>query len=273
MPELPEVETTCRDLQRNPLRGKPIEQVDINWHRSIGTMEEHAFIAKVVGRSIVDISRRGKYIHLHLDDGQSLLVHLRMSGSLVTRRNDVDLHDRIVLRFGTLCLCLHDPRKFARMILTSSPEAILGSLGPEPFDPLLDNGTFHGMLHDTHRKVKAVLLDQTKIAGIGNIYADESLFLARIHPATPAHSIDEDQSNRLLHAIRAVLVEGLAHRGTSLGKGESNFASDGHAGNNGGNLRVFRRTGLPCPNCNTPIERIVVVQRSTHFCPHCQPPN
>ena len=143
-------------------------------------MGEHEFITKVIGRSIIDISRRGKYIHLHLDDGQSILVHLRMSGSLVAMPNSYDPHDRIVLHFGTLCLHLHDPRKFARMILTSSPQEILGTLGPEPFDPILDNGTFHETLHDTHRKVKAVLLDQTRIAGIGNIYADESLFLARI---------------------------------------------------------------------------------------------
>ena len=272
MPELPEVETTWRDMRDSPLIGEQITHVDIYWDKTIAQSTPKEFRRQILNKSILQVNRRGKYIHLQLQDDLSLLIHLRMSGSLTVRKISEfpDKHDRVILQAETCELAFHDPRKFGRMLLTKTPSTMFQQLGPEPFDETLSHGGFYQRIHTRRKQIKTLLLDQHVIAGIGNIYADESLFHAKIHPCTHSNMLSSQDSDRLLQAIRTVLLLGIEKRGTSLGSGEGNFSSNGHNGENSDNLRVFRKTHESCPNCNTPIIRIQVNQRSTHLCPHCQ---
>lgn len=272
MPELPEVETMCNDIAKSSIIGQRIIETDVLWEKSIGMMNGKDFSDRLTGKMFTKVTRRGKYIQLWVNDGQCLLVHLRMTGSLVVRNSlsAYDGHDRVVIHGTTHELAFHDPRKFGRMILTYHPETVIDALGVEPLDVDLTEKQFHTILRQKRARIKSVLLDQKIIAGIGNIYADESLFDARIHPCTIASSLTLAESRRLLDSIRSVLGQAIENRGTSLGDGESNFSSGGHAGSNRSNLKVFQRTGQPCPICHNPIERMVVCQRSTHFCATCQ---
>jgi formamidopyrimidine-DNA glycosylase len=272
VPELPEVETVRRDLLAAGVIGERITGATVLWERTLGGLAAQDFTSALINRMFTSIDRRGKYLVFTIDDGQRLLVHLRMSGSLELSfaHEPVDAHDRIIISFSSRQLRFHDPRKFGRMILTRDPREIIGKLGPEPFSEELDHERFFTLLQPRRGSIKALLLDQRFIAGIGNIYADESLFTARIHPQRTACSLSRQEASRLLKSIRTHLEDAIEHRGTSLGAGEGNFASDGRRGGHGTELFAFRRTGLPCPVCGTPIARMVISQRSTHYCPLCQ---
>lgn len=272
MPELPEVETICQDLRSSGLVGKPIQKVSVFWHKTITPLSAEEFGVRLVGRTIIAIERRAKFINLLLDDSQYLLVHLRMTGAFSIRNNHggADLHDRVVFHFHERELVFHDTRKFGRMILCTDPHMIFGRLGPEPFDPTLTASVFHQSLSSHKRMLKPLLLDQSFIAGLGNIYVDESLFAAKLHPCKSAAETTLQEADVLLKAIRMVLRNAIENRGTSLGDGEGNFNSDGRYGTNASQLQVYHREGKPCPRCSTIIERQVVGQRGTHFCPRCQ---
>lgn len=272
MPELPEVETICQDLRACGLVGKPIQKVGVFWNKTITPLSTEEFRTRLVGRRIIGIDRRAKYINLQLDDGQCLLVHLRMTGAFSIRNNhdNIDPHDRVVLYYDKRELVFHDTRKFGRMTLCTDPNLILGRLGPEPFEPTLTSEVFHVSLSSHKRMLKPLLLDQSFIAGLGNIYVDESLFAAKLHPCKSAAETTLSEADSLLKAIRRVLGNAIENRGTSLGDGEGNFNSDGRYGTNASRLQVFHRTGKPCPRCATSIERLVVAQRGTHLCPQCQ---
>ena len=272
MPELPEVETLRRDLIRDGLIGARILSVEVLWERTVQVPGEAVFRRRIAGAIITDIERRGKYLIFRLDGPDTLLCHLRMTGAFEfhTETRPPGAHDRVLFALDRGALVFRDTRKFGRMTLTADPDALLSRLGPEPFDPSLD-ADFHRRLTARRRRLKPLLLDQECIAGLGNIYVDESLFGARLHPELLGSALTRAQSGRLLAAIREALEQGIANRGTSLGDGKTNFSSGGLYGRNAAELRVFRRTGSPCFRCGTPIERIVVAQRSTHFCPRCQP--
>ena len=272
MPELPEVETICQDLRSRGLAGEPIQAVSVFWHKTITPLSTEEFGARLVGKSIIGIDRRAKYIKLLLDDGQYLLVHLRMTGAFSIRGNhgNIDAHDRVVFHFDKRELVFHDTRKFGRMLLCTDPSIIFGRLGPEPFEPTLTTEAFHQRLSSHKRMLKPLLLDQSFIAGLGNIYVDESLFTAKLHPCKSAAETTLSEADSLLQAIRMVLWNAIENRGTSLGDGEGNFNSDGRYGTNASRLQVFHHTGKPCPRCSTIIERLVVGQRGTHLCPQCQ---
>ena len=272
MPELPEVETVCRDLNAAGFLGDRITGVSVLWERTLGGLSREVFTQTLTGRRFLAIHRRGKYLVFSLDGGWTLLVHLRMSGSLGLYASTVvqDTHDRVIIRFSSKQLRFHDPRKFGRMLLTETPHDILGKLGIEPLSSDLDHIRFHSLLQERRGCIKSLLLDQRFIAGIGNIYADESLFSARIHPRRIANTLTKREAGRLLEAIRKHLSQAIEHRGTSLGTGEGNFSSEGKRGGHGNELHAFGRTGQPCPACGTNIERTVIAQRATHFCPRCQ---
>jgi formamidopyrimidine-DNA glycosylase len=196
-----------------------------------------------------------------------LLIHLRMSGDLLVEKSDQELapHHRLVLYLDDdLRLAFNDTRKFGRIWLVSDPQQVLGSLGPEPLDPAFTAETFYARLQQTRRQLKPLLLDQAFLAGLGNIYTDEALFLAKLHPHTPAHTLAPSKAGDLLESIRLVLDSGIHHHGASI-----DWVYRG--GDFQNHFSVYQRTGLPCRQCETPIQRIVVGQRSTHFCPHCQP--
>ncbi len=302
MPELPEVQSTIDALRHAGLPGEVIAAVEVGWPRTVGG-DVDTFCGAVVGRSVCEIGRRGKFIVLCLtlapraattepaspgtanfvrspDDSPGpergwMLCHLRMSGRLhlVAADEPREGYERVVLHFASgRELRFVDPRKFGRLLCVSDPEAALSHLGLEPLDDSFTPRKLHQALGGRRRAIKPTLLDQGVIAGLGNIYVDEALFAARIHPLRRADSLSPDDIVALHTAIQQVLRLGLSNLGVSLGYGKSNFRlPNGASGDNREALQVFRRTGLPCPVCGHPVERLIVAQRSTHLCPRCQP--
>ncbi len=274
MPELPEVETIARDLNAAGIVGKSLACAQVYWERSIATPSVPEFCRLIQKRTIARVHRRGKFLVFDLAGGGNLLIHLRMSGRLhwVPRGSKRERHEHVVLAFaGGRELRFHDTRKFGRVYLTPEAETILERLGPEPLDPAFTVARLQSMLKARRRQLKPLLLDQHFLAGLGNIYADEALWESKLHPRRCSHALSKKEVASLHAAIRRVLRRGLRNLGTSLGTGKANFYSVGRRrGRNRDELKVFRRTGEPCPRCATNIRRILVGQRSTHLCPQCQ---
>jgi len=277
MPELPEVQTIVSDLKAAGIQGAVITGARVYWSRTIAEPSAGTFCRRVKGQEISAIRRRGKFIVFDFKNGDHLLIHLRMSGRLhwLERELSRQTHEHVVLSFENgKQLRFHDTRKFGRMYLTSDTDKILGRLGPEPLSAGFTRRILAERLSRRQRLLKPLLLDQTFIAGLGNIYVDEALWESRIHPCRVAASLSQDEIQALHRAIPRVLKRGLKNLGTSLGTGKANFYSIAkHQGRNRDELKVFRRTRQPCPRCQTKIQRIIVGQRSTHICPKCQKTN
>jgi formamidopyrimidine-DNA glycosylase len=273
MPELPEVEYVARQL-RATLPGRRITAVETRWERSIQGMTPAQFSAEVSGRVVAQVGRRAKYLLLTLDDGRLLIIHRRMSGNLLLWQpaDPEPLYARVIFTLDDgRRLVYTDPRKFGRVTL-ALPDALptaFSGLGPEPLEDAFTADTLAARLAGHRRAIKATLLDQTVVAGLGNIYADESLFRAGIHPLRPAGSLTAAEVARLHAGIQGALTTGIAHGGTTFGRHRDIY---NEAGVNLEHVEVYQRTGQPCLRCGAPIERITVTQRGTHFCPHCQPP-
>ena len=272
MPELPEVETIARKL-RPHLLGKIIQDAELRWARTLALPSPRKFKELIKGQEIKEVTRRAKYFILRLSD-YSLLIHLRMSGDILIKESKIkpEKHDRLILRLeaqnaaadgGLSNLVFNDTRKFGRVWLTKNPEEVLGTLGPEPFSRHFTPQWLHAALHNKHRQLKPLLLDQTFLAGLGNIYTDEALNLAKLNPLAVSDSVTARQAETLHGAIRKVLKEGIRRNGASI-----DWVYRGGEFQN--YFRVYDRAGKPCPVCGTKIQRIVVGQRSTHFCPKCQ---
>ncbi len=273
MPELPEVETVVRDLRAHGLEQAVIRDAVIRWPRTVGG-QPGRFRRALAGRTVVRLSRRAKYIVAALDSGDHLLIHLRMTGKLrfAGPGERPGKHDHVVLLLADgRRLFFNDTRKFGRLLLVPAGDDPLAGLGPEPLEEAFTLTVFRSRLGGTRRALKPLLLDQTTVAGLGNIYVDEALWRARLHPERRADTLSAAETRRLHAAIREVLQRAVDNGGTSLGDGEANFYSvAGRRGRNADALRVFRRDGLPCPRCGTALARSVVGQRGTHFCPQCQ---
>jgi formamidopyrimidine-DNA glycosylase len=271
MPELPEVETIARTL-RAAILGQEIRSAQLLWPRTLASPTEAEFMAEIPGMRIADVSRRGKFLQLELQPTASggqpltLFIHLRMSGDLLLKEGShtPEKHDRLILTLTDGSLIFNDTRKFGRVWLTPNPDEVTGGLGPEPLDPELTPATFHEMLKRKRRRLKPLLLDQTFLAGLGNIYTDEALHMARLHPLRSSEGLTDVEAARLWKSVRETLRIGLEHNGASI---DWVYRGGGYQKH----FRVYGRTGQPCPVCGTPIERILVGQRSTHFCPSCQP--
>lgn len=271
MPELPEVETICNKLRigtegQPSILGTTIHNATVLWPKTVAYPSSEQFQSLIVGQSILRIGRRGKYLLFHLSS-DTLLIHLRMSGDIGIGlcHEEVAKHDRIVLNFEDgRRLAFNDPRKFGRAWLVADPQVVLANLGPEPLDLSFKVEDFYLRLQTYHRQVKPLLIDQKFIAGIGNIYADEALHLARINPKRLSDTLSLSQSERLLEGIRSVLREGIRRNGASI-----DWAYRG--GDFQNYFRVHLRAGEACPECQTPIQKITVGQRGTYFCPTCQP--
>ena len=264
MPELPEVETIARKLQPD-LVGKKILSADLLWARTLAFPTPRKFKAQIQAQKIQAISRRAKYLILHLTD-YSLLIHLRMSGDLSIRSSTIrpEPHDRLIIKLsGGTSLVFNDTRKFGRVWLTGNPEEVLGRLGPEPLGEDFTVQWLHTALHRKHRQLKPLLLDQSFLAGLGNIYTDEALHIARLHPLTLSDTLTEEQAQALHEAIHNVLDEGIRRNGAS-------FDWVYRGGEFQNYFRVYDRKDQECPVCGTKIVRILVGQRSTHICPVCQ---
>ncbi len=273
MPELPEVETVRKDLIRLGLPGHVIQSADLFWHRTLAVPSLKEFQEKIAGAKIKDLARRGKYLIFNLDKG-CLIMHLRMSGRIdfKTKPFDPRVHDRARLVFSDGAqLLFHDTRKFGRWYFTDDAEKIVGKLGIEPMDKKFTAAWLAGKLKNKKRTLKPLLLDQTLVAGIGNIYADEALWYAKLNPTINSSRLNDAEIQALHAGIVKAISAGIKNAGTSMGEGKANFYSvGGKRGSNQEALKVFRRTGEPCPACRVRIERIIVGQRSTHFCPSCQ---
>lgn len=273
MPELPEVENVRRSLE-TLIVGKTIASVDVRLPRIIRTPDDVVrFATELQGGTISEVRRRGK--HLLFEIPPYLLVsHLRMEGQyrLAMTGDEMATHTHIIFQFtdGTE-LRYRDVRQFGTMDLVVPPVNLppgLQSLGPEPFDETLDKRTFHQVLKRRNAPIKAVLLDQTTIAGLGNIYVDEALFAAHIHPERPANRLTPKQAGELLRTIRDVLERAIEAGGSSIKTYVNGY------GRHGGfqmELNVYGRAGEPCRHCGTPIEKSRVAGRGTHVCRKCQP--
>ncbi len=274
MPELPEVQTLVDDLKACHTIGARISKVEVHWPALLAGSETFEFKQKLAGTVIKDIRRRGKYMIWTLAADCHMVVHLRMSGRFYFAGSGEKPAKHVHLVFELedgRRLMYHDTRKFGRFYLVHDPREVVGRLGPEPLDKNLTSRRLAKMLSRRHRRLKPLLLDQTFIAGLGNIYTDEALWEACIHPLSIACHLSARQAASLLRAIRKVLRQGLDKRGTSLGRGLNNFALlSQQAGGNASSLKVYQRADMPCPRCGTPVKRLVVSQRSTHICPRCQ---
>jgi formamidopyrimidine-DNA glycosylase len=269
MPELPEVETIKRDL--GPLLvGRTVTGVTVGWEGCVDRPSVRGFCDQVAGRRVEDVGRRGKFLVLSLSGGRTLLVHLRMTGSLLIRdpADPWETHARLAFRLDDgKELRFVNVRKFGRIYLVEDPAEVVGDLGPEPLADDFTVGDFCALFENRRGMVKPLLLDQRFVAGLGNIYVDEALFRARIHPRRTADSLKSGELGGLYRAIREVLREAIANQGTS----RSDYVRpDGTEGTHQERLRVSGKTGEPCPSCGTEIERLVVGGRGTYVCPHCQ---
>jgi formamidopyrimidine-DNA glycosylase len=272
MPELPEVETIARELK--PLvEGAVITGVWTDWPRAIRHPELDSFVNQVVGRQILDVGRRAKWLVLSLSDDGVLAIQVKMTGQIfvlpVGTAHDRHVHVRWIL--------FRDVRKLGRVGLYRRSEAgaILGAgdegelfsgHGPEPLGEDFTLKAFRTRLRKRRTRLKPLLLDQGFIAGVGNIYADEALWRARLHPLRLSSGLTADDERRLYVAIRAVLEEGIQRRGSSI----DDYTAPEGDGEMQNFLNVYQRTGSPCPRCGRPTRRIVIGQRSTHFCSWCQ---
>jgi formamidopyrimidine-DNA glycosylase len=270
MPELPEVETIVNGLRR-PLIGRTFTSVRVGWENIVATPAVPEFQRRIRGQQILGIRRRGKYLVFDLSGGDCLIIHLKMTGQLTIRPGDAppDPHGHTVfdLDDGTQLRFL-DTRKFGRVHMVADEKEVVGSLGPEPLADDFTPSEFSALLRKRKGALKPLLLNQQFIAGIGNIYADEALFAAGIHPQRKADTLADEEIGRLYQAIRQVLRQALADQGTTFDGAYRQV--DGEEGRHQENLLVFQRKGQPCPRCGNAIERIVVGGRGTHFCPCCQ---
>ncbi|MEI7844210.1 MAG: DNA-formamidopyrimidine glycosylase [Chloroflexota bacterium] len=264
MPELPEVETIARSL-RPELTGLAIVSAQVLWERTLTGLSADQFSSQISGQQILEVTRRAKYLYLKLSS-LHFFIHLRMSGDLFIKAPDYqpEKHDRLVILLSDhRQLVFNDTRKFGRVWLTTHSEDVIGGLGPEPLEPSFTPLELHTRLHKRHRLIKPLLLDQAFVAGLGNIYTDEALHLSGVHPLRISDTINYSEAEKLHHAIQTVLLAGIEHNGASIdwvyrGGDFQNY------------FHVYGREGQPCPACGALIQKIIVGQRGTHFCPVCQ---
>ncbi|MDP2778218.1 MAG: bifunctional DNA-formamidopyrimidine glycosylase/DNA-(apurinic or apyrimidinic site) lyase [Anaerolineales bacterium] len=264
MPELPEVETIVRGI-RPELIGNTILSADLLWARALATPSAKQFKRQVQGQKVKDVTRRAKYLDIALKDFH-LLMHLRMSGDIMIRQSktEPEKHDRLLLHLSNRkYLAFNDTRKFGRVWFTKDPGSVLARLGPEPLESGFTSKWLFENLRKRKRQLKPLLLDQTFIAGLGNIYTDECLHMAKLHPLALSNDLSQKQAEALCEAIQSVLKEGIRRNGASIdwvyrGGDYQNY------------FRVYDRAGGPCLACGTEIQRLTVGQRGTHVCPKCQ---
>jgi formamidopyrimidine-DNA glycosylase len=278
VPELPEVETVRRGLEHTVV-GRTVSAVEVRHDRAV---RRHVpgpddFAAALTGRTLLAARRRGKYLWLPLDSGDALVVHLGMSGQLVALAADVPdgPHLRVRLRFtdGGLELRFIDQRTFGGMQVDPGGAELphpLEHIARDPFDPLFDDAVFAKTLRARRTGIKRAMLDQSLVSGIGNMYADEALWRAKLHYARPTASLTDRQVRTLLAAVRAVMTEALAAGGTTFDGLYVNV--NGESGYFDVSLDAYGREGEPCRRCGTAIVREAFMNRSSFFCPHCQKP-
>jgi formamidopyrimidine-DNA glycosylase len=270
MPELPEVETTRRGIAPH-ITGQRIQEVRVR-HRGLRWPVPDELESRLTGLSVVAVDRRGKYLLFPTDGGVTMILHLGMSGSLsLGPKGPAGPHDHLDWLFsGGVRLRLHDPRRFGAVLLTENDPVdhpLLRNLGPEPFDPMFTGDYLYPIAKARRVGVKQLLMDAKVVVGVGNIYANEALFLSGVRPTRPCHRISASRLLRLRDAVVEVLQSAIEQGGTTL---RDFVREDGRPGYFTQRLRVYGRAGLPCLVCAEPIRQIRIGQRSTFFCPTCQ---
>ena len=273
MPELPEVETTARGLRARLIDRMVVSIGGVDWPRMLPNTSEIELQETLVGGRVVSIGRKGKYLLIELDGDRWLVIHRKMSGNLLLGPADASparhTHLQIAFDDGT-ALRFVDPRKFGRVYLFRSADELTTflteRLGPDSLLEL-DEAMLVTKLRGRRGRIKSLLLDQAFLAGVGNLYADEALWEARVHPLRTADTLSTTEIKRLARAIKQVLTLGIERRGTSF---SSYRDADGAPGDNQSFLKVYGRESEPCPRCGRPISRIQIGARSSHFCRKCQ---
>jgi formamidopyrimidine-DNA glycosylase len=262
MPELPEVETVLRTLAAR-LPGRRV--LEARFYSSRVAPGDPAHIAgRIRGRVIRGIARRGKFLVLDLGEDTTLAIHLGMTGRLVWQGTPGP-HTRALFVFDRGRLVYDDIRQFGRIEVSAALPARIARLGPDALS--IPEAEFAARLRGRRGLIKPLLLNQTFVSGMGNIYTDEALFRARIHPRAPASRLSPERVRRLHQAMREILAAAVSSGGSSI----SNYVdADGRAGSFQFQHQVYGRAGEPCPACGAPIRRIVIAQRGTHYCPKCQ---
>ncbi len=262
MPELPEVETVARSIA--PLVGRRIVTAEFRNLRVLRGGNPESMASQLQGRRITGVKRYGKFILISLEGGGYLVVHLGMTGRLLLG-GPTGKHTHVILTLDRGILLYEDSRQFGRILFSAAFPERIAKLGPEPLEVPFEE--FAASLKRRKTRIKALLLNQDFLRGIGNIYADESLFRAGIHPLAMASRLRRDRARRLYDSIVAVLQEAISAGGSSI----SDYVdAEGRAGFFQLSHRVYQRTGEPCLTCGASIRRTLVAQRSSHFCPACQ---
>jgi len=270
MPELPEVETIKNELLPH-IVGQQVTDVILFWEGMVRQPSVEQFCSRLIGQGITGATRRGKYLIFGLTSNEVLIIHLKMTGSLLLKpasaEPDKFVRATLYLNKGT-ALHFRDPRKLGVMWLVEDKNAIVGKLGPEPLAADFTPQLLAQLLNTRSAPIKALLCDQTFIAGIGNMYADEALFAAKIHPLRSGRSLLSEEIKRLHRSIQQVLQAAIGNKGASV---DSYFRPDGTLGTAHFEFQVAHQGGKPCPVCGTPIARIPIRNRGSYFCLRCQP--
>jgi formamidopyrimidine-DNA glycosylase len=267
MPELPEVETIKNELSPWVV-GQSFTKIDIADARLVSGGSAQKVRRGLVGQRVENLERRGKYLIFHLSNGRSLIMHLRMTGSLLLNPKEVNRYVRAVFGLSNgQRFIFSDRRRLGVMWLVDDAATVIGKLGPEPLDRGFTADVLRQRLGRHRIPIKAALLDQHVVAGIGNMYADEALFAARIHPLRKANSLSPEEVQSLHNSIREVLKAAIGNKGASV---DSYVRPDGELGTAHFDFKVAHKGGERCPVCGGAIERIAVQGRGTYFCPRCQ---
>jgi formamidopyrimidine-DNA glycosylase len=268
MPELPEVETIKNELSPWVV-GQSLTKVTIPDSKLVCGCSAGEVRRGLVGQKIGSLERRGTYLIFHLSNGRALIIHLRMTGVLLLDPKRVDRYARAVFHLSNgHRLVFSDRRRLGVMWLVDDAHTVVCKLGPEPLDKKFTAGVLEQRLNRHHIPIKAALLDQCILAGIGNMYADETLFAARIHPLRKADDLSPAEVRALHNCIRKILRAAIGSKGASV---DTYIRPEGELGTAHSDFKVAHKGGEPCPVCGSTIERVPVQNRGTYFCPRCQP--
>ncbi|MGB8706573.1 MAG: DNA-formamidopyrimidine glycosylase [Dehalococcoidia bacterium] len=269
MPELPEVETIKNELSAHII-GRRFTDIIVCDAKPVKQPSVEEFRSGLIGQSINDLERRGKYLIFRLSGDNVLVIHLKMTGALLLNPKQLDGYARVIFHLDNGSqLVFIDRRRLGALWLLENEQSVIGKLGPEPLAPSFTAETLAERLHKRQAPIKAVLLDQAFLAGIGNMYADEALFAARIHPLRQANSLSAQEIRNLHQTIIDVLRSAIDSKGASV---DTYKRPDGRLGTAHDNFHMAHRGGKPCPVCGTPIQRLAIRNRGSYFCPSCQKP-
>jgi len=269
MPELPEVETIKNELEPH-IVGRCVKRITLPWEGIVEQPSAKEFCSRIMGQRLTGVARRGKYLIFTLSSGEALIVHLRMTGALLLKpaSAEPDKYTRATLHLDEgKQLHFNDMRKLGTMWLVEDINSVVGKLGSEPLEADFTSETLLKLLNNRKVPIKALLLDQQLIAGVGNMYADEALFAAGIHPLRLGKSLSQEEVKQLHQAIQQVLQAAIGNKGASI---NTYLRPDGSPGTAHSHFRVAHRKNELCPICVTPIERIAIRNRGSYYCPRCQ---